>query len=242
MARTKKDVVDYFPHDAGASQGDTLTVLQGRYGNDGYAFWFKLLEKLASTEGHFIDLNNPMKLQVFSAKMGITEITTVEILNLLVEMQAIDKELWDSRLIWCQNLVNNLVEVYKNRKRNLPRKPNTNHSNPITTVVKELLGVEIPQSKVEYSRVYKKKYIKEKDKYGEFSNVLLTSEEYDKLLTRFGEKKLTHLIEDLSLGIKSKGYKYKDHYATILAWERRDTKQGTKSLPDTKTLKEEWQK
>ena len=57
MARTQKDTVDYFPHDADASAGDTLTVLEGQYANDGYAFWFKLLERLASSEGHFIDLS-----------------------------------------------------------------------------------------------------------------------------------------------------------------------------------------
>ncbi len=55
MARLQKDVVNYFPHDANACAGDTLTVLQSRFGNDGYAFWFKLLEKLSSTDGHCID-------------------------------------------------------------------------------------------------------------------------------------------------------------------------------------------
>ena len=79
---------------------------------------------------------------------------------------------------------------------------------------------------------------------GEFSNVLLTDEEYSKLLTRFDATKVDRLIEDLSLGIKSKGYKYKDHYATILNWERRDSTnpaaKGGKILPDTKTLKEAW--
>ncbi len=147
MSRKKRDVVDYFPHYTNACNGDTLTVLQSRYGNDGYAFWFKLLEKLAGTEGHCLDLSNPIKWQVFVAKMGISEITTVEMLNLLVEMQAIDKELWASKLIWCQNLVDNLADVYKNRRREIPKKP-------ITTVEKGITTVEMPQSRVEYSKGY----------------------------------------------------------------------------------------
>jgi len=133
MARTEKDVVSYFPHDADASTGDTLTVLQGRYGNNGYAFWFKLLEKLASTDGHFLDVSNPPKWQIFIAKMGVDEITTVEIMNILVEMEAIDKDLWCSKVIWCQKLVDNVADVYKNRRRETPRKPISTNSKEITT-------------------------------------------------------------------------------------------------------------
>jgi len=71
---------------------------------------------------------------------------------------------------------------------------------------------------------YQKTLIKRQ--YGEFNNVLLTDEEYTKLVNKFGEDKTKELLETLSSGIKSKGYKYLDHYATILNWERRDRKQN----------------
>ncbi len=61
-----------------------------------------------------------------------------------------------------------------------------------------------------------------KSPYGEFQNVLLSDSEMVKLLALFGEAGATELIESLSLGISSKGYKYKSHYATILNWARRD--------------------
>lgn len=65
-----------------------------------------------------------------------------------------------------------------------------------------------------------------KRKYGEFNNVLLTDEEYQKLKDKFGAG-LSDRIENLSIGIESKGYKYKNHYATILAWDKRDRKGGS---------------
>ena len=46
-------------------------------------------------------------------------------------------------------------------------------------------------------------------KYGEFQNIKLTQEQYDKLIIKFGEKNTPILIEELSTGIASKGYKYK---------------------------------
>ncbi len=143
MARIEKNIVSYFPHDATASSGDTLTILQNRFGNDGYAVWFKLLEKLASSEGHIIDCRNPMRWQLLVAYFGIDEITTVEIFKLLVEIEAIDKELWASRVIWCQKLVDNVAHVYTNRRREKPLKPVITDDKPITTTEK---SITTPQS------------------------------------------------------------------------------------------------
>ena len=58
----------------------------------------------------------------------------------------------------------------------------------------------------------------DKNIYGEFKNVKLTDEEYQKLKN----KKLLPYIEKLSSYIASKGKKYKSHYATILTWARKE--------------------
>jgi len=60
-----------------------------------------------------------------------------------------------------------------------------------------------------------------KRKYGEFQNVFLTDEEYQKLLAKFGSQ-TADKIETLSSALESKGYRYRSHYATILNWARRD--------------------
>lgn len=76
----------------------------------------------------------------------------------------------------------------------------------------------------EYSR--QKKYrkpedIKDKKTYGEFQNVFLTDNQLEKLKHRFGDE-LLDKIETLSVGIESKDYKYKNHYAALLSWDRRE--------------------
>ena len=74
--------------------------------------------------------------------------------------------------------------------------------------------------------VKKKKTAKKdipKKTYGEFNNVKLTDEDYEKLKEKFPDYE--DKIEALSIGIDSKGYKYKNHYSTILNWDRRDKKE-----------------
>ena len=66
---------------------------------------------------------------------------------------------------------------------------------------------------------------KEKEGYirhGKF--VLLKEEEYNKLVKQFGKELTEEKITDLNLGIGSKGYKVKDHYMTILSWDRLEKK------------------
>ena len=67
---------------------------------------------------------------------------------------------------------------------------------------------------------------------GEFKNVKLTQSEFDKLDKKFVDA--IERIETLSVYLKSKGDKYKSHYATILNWDRMERKRhGEKIKPKT---------
>jgi len=67
-----------------------------------------------------------------------------------------------------------------------------------------------------------------KNIYGEFKNVRLTDEEFEKLKIKFGESGTNQRIESLSEYMESKGKKYASHYATILTWERKNEKNPDK--------------
>ena len=63
--------------------------------------------------------------------------------------------------------------------------------------------------------------------YPEFPNVnKMTKEEHQRLIALFGEAGAKDRVENLSLYIASRGDKYKNHYATILAWDKRDRQGG----------------
>lgn len=121
MGRPKKNTVDYFPHKC--DSGKTIFILEQKFGNDGYAFWFKLLELLGKTENHVYDCRNPDDFEFLQAKTRLSEETTNKILDLLSDLKAIDRDLWKIKVIWVQNFVNNLSALYSNRRVELPSKP-----------------------------------------------------------------------------------------------------------------------
>lgn len=226
MARPQKQTVDYFPHFASASEGKTMFILQSRFGNDGYACWFKLLEILASSEGHSFNYTKPSDWQFLLAKMGVSADRLAEILGTLADLDAVDRQLYGHKIIWVEKFVDNLSDLYKRRKVDLPRKPVVSADiNPVSTDNNGVSTSGKPQSKVKNSIVKNTKSIPIKQKHGEFLNVLLTDDELQKLRDRLNQKTPV-LIEKLSTYIESTGRRYKSHYATILSWAQRDEKEA----------------
>lgn len=80
------------------------------------------------------------------------------------------------------------------------------------------------QSESESESEYKGDSAREKHKYGEYKNVLLTDDELEKLKAEYAD--YLDRIERLSSYIASTGKAYKSHYATIRNWARADAEKG----------------
>ena len=76
-----------------------------------------------------------------------------------------------------------------------------------------------------------------KHKYGEYNNVLLTDEELEKLKTEYSDYQ--ERIERLSSYVASTGKSYKNHYATIRNWARKDAE---KQKPTRQEIVPSWLK
>ena len=132
MGRPRKQTVDYFPHFT-SSDSKTKFILEQNWGNDGYAFWFKLLELLGRSDGHYYDCSKTADSKYLAALTRIDETTVKEILDTLADLGNIDPELWAERkVIWCQNFVDNLQDVYSKRTAVIPKKPFTEAEEPET--------------------------------------------------------------------------------------------------------------
>lgn len=129
MARPIKETVDYFPHFV--KGGRTVFILESKFGNDGYAFLFKLLEVLGENNGHYYDCTIPSNWAYLLAKTHCSEESVTTIIETLVELGKLDRQLWEERrILWYQGFVDNIASVYKMRHIEAPSKPSFRNEKP----------------------------------------------------------------------------------------------------------------
>ncbi|MBN1663412.1 MAG: DUF4373 domain-containing protein [Deltaproteobacteria bacterium] len=171
MSRPRKQTIDYFPHHC--QHGRILFILEKHFSNDGYAVFYKLLEQLGASEGHFLDFNQPDKWEYFTAITLLDEDIVTNILNKMSDIGVIDRELWQEKIVWAQFFVDDLEDVYSRRKIQKPDKPglmstktpfngNNDDINPTDANNNPVTCNINPQSKVKESK--EKKIKKEKNK------------------------------------------------------------------------------
>ena len=206
--RSRRDTAEYFPHQA--EHGKTLFIIMEKWKNDGYTAFYRLLEMLCKADGHYLSLRDGEDLIYASAYCRVSEEVLIEIVDLLVALKKVDRELWNqNRVVWYQGFVEGLAPLYRNRRRPLPGRPNFSEK---PSEFSDKLHVEPPvitcsytskQSKVQYSR---KRVTREMIELGfvtEDGLICITSESFCskdvavKRLTFFGvaKQKATQLIQ-----------------------------------------------
>jgi len=155
MARPSKQTAEYFPHFVADSR--TKFTLEHYWGNDGYAFWFKLLELLCRTDGQAYSCAEVENWEYLLAYTKVSDSTAEAILSKLAALGKVDKELWENhRMVWCDGLIKGLSSLYAKRTA-VPQKPSFRSENNATSVVSDtktgVSGAEMPQSKVKKREV-----------------------------------------------------------------------------------------
>ena len=226
MGRPQKQTAEYFPHFTGHSR--TIFILQEQWGNDGYAFWFKLLELLCERDGHYYEFNGTSNVMYLTSYMKVSQEMAEEILDALAEMGNIDKELWKSvRVIWCDGLLENLKALYAKRTIGAPEKPTVEefsgqkvHDRGVSDTETAVTEAETPPEKPKPKRKTKAEKEAEsranKIQYAEF--VYMTEEEHQKLLDKHGEQLTGRMIEILDNYKGSSNKTYANDYRAILNW------------------------
>ena len=211
MGRPQKQNAEYFPHYT--EKGKTMFILENQWGNDGYAFWYKLMEQLCVAQGHFYDFSMDENKVYMAACCRLPESQIEEIISTLAKLGEIDKELWEKgRIIWCQQLVDSLEPLYKKRTVSIPKKPVLGAKTTVTAQDDEMPGSQ-PEEKPKHKL---KKEQPPKKQYAEF--VFMRERDYEKLVEEYGEQRTRRMIEILDNYKGSKGKKYADDYRAILNW------------------------
>ncbi|NLU51576.1 MAG: DUF4373 domain-containing protein [Clostridiaceae bacterium] len=103
MARPRKEGLDYFPHDTDAVNDEKIEALRMLYGNDGYAFYFILLERIYRTNNAELNISDAETRQILSKKVAITEDKFNQILNSALKYELFDKEAYAQKGVLTSN-------------------------------------------------------------------------------------------------------------------------------------------
>lgn len=192
MAREQRKDVDYFPHEC--THGRKMHIIEARYGNNGYAAWFKLLEELGKANNHFIDISEEMTLMFLTSVFKLDEELTLKILSDLSKLDAIDSYLFDNfKVIYSHKFCESVKDAYRNRKGVMMEYEDIlqfiKQKNGQSSVSLEDSNVNITEviPKVKYSKVEEIKEEESKEKKIKEDNVLFEKE--PKKETRFNFKK-----------------------------------------------------
>ena len=220
MARPRKNIVTYFPHDCNHSR--TLYILDQKFGNDGYAFYFRLMELLGLTDGHSYDCSNKAEWRYLLTKTNVEENLANDIIALLIELGEINKGLWKlEKRIWWQPFVDLLEDAYSRRINAIPTMYNYISPKGVTANRNEVNvntnGINVnrnPQSKVKDSKVNKNR--------GEESRGSLSDEDLNELQIKYPKVTVNDSYDRFVNHHKSKGTYFADVEAGFDNWLKQD--------------------
>lgn len=213
-----KQGVDYFPLDTVLDA--KFELIEADFGIKGFGVVIKLLQKIYAEQGYYVELDKDIIL-VVAHRWGVNANFVSDIVARAVNVGIFDRNMFvKHKILTSEGIQRRYLKMTKKRALSGIRSEYSLvkvAQNPENADFQEENDVRNGQSKVKESK--KEKY---KKKYGELKNVELADEEYEKLAQGYGAAEADKYIDRLSLYIASKGDKYKSHYATILAWLRKD--------------------
>lgn len=158
MARPLKNGLDYFPHDVDASTDEKIEALRAIHQNDGYAFYFILLERIYRTNEGELDISDAETLQILARKVSVTPEKFKEILKTALKYDCFDNKEYEKRGVLTSRGIKKRINVViekrlymrENYKERVSDAETTQENNQETTP-------ETPQSKEKKSK--EKKHI-----------------------------------------------------------------------------------
>jgi len=233
MARPQKDGMDYFPHDSDAVNDEKIEALRVLYGNDGYAFYFILLERIYRTAEFELDISDAETIQILCRKVAVTQEQFDRMLETALKRKCFDRDAYEQRGVLTSSGIKKRASVVQEKRENMRSKykkvsdaettPETKVETPQRKgkgrlkeskeeeILKESKEEEILKESKEEEILKESKEEKStklkviKNVYGE--KVHLMESEYGKLIAQHGEAATLQMISILDNWYLTKGNK-----------------------------------
>ena len=163
MPRGLKNNVEFFYHRCAPNK--VVRLIKRKFGVIGYAFYYQLRELLGDAKHHNYVLKNELDWQDFLTIMEMDEDKANEIIEFLIKVEELDKNLWENeKRLYSQNFVDRLAPVYAKRKSEMPDKYSFRDGNVIYSTETPVSGSEIPKERQTYTQT-KRKTISKRTKF-----------------------------------------------------------------------------
>jgi hypothetical protein len=118
MGRPIKQGLDYFPHDTDASSDEKLESLRALYRNDGYAFYFIVLERIYRTNTGELYAGSDEEKKILAKKIGITLKKYETILKSCFKIKLLDeKKFRENGLLTSEGINKRFLQIQAERQR-----------------------------------------------------------------------------------------------------------------------------
>ncbi len=237
MGRRNKVGLEYFPVDTFFQHN--MRLIEAEFGMKGLGVIVKLWQRIYGEQGYYVELDEEAEL-LFANEANVGGSLVSEIVRAAIKRGIFHQGLYDKYKILTSHGIQTRYLTGASRRTRVEMEqrylllsaheiPKYVYINKENVYRNEKKACRNQQSKVKESKVKESKGESvEKHAHGKYKNVFLTDEELEDLKKRYPadyQKK----IERLSVGMEIKGYRYLNHYATILAWAEEDAekeKQG----------------
>ena len=201
-----------------------LLCLAGKQNNKGV---FLMNDKIAYTDKMLATIFRMKESTVQLALKTFEEFGMIELVDGVITIPNWNKHQSLEQLEVRKEYMRNYMADYRAKQKQIACKVNSKvNSKANVNTLEEDIDKELEEDK----DINNKK--PSKHKYGEYQNVLLTDNEYNKLYQDFGNAK--DLITYLDEYIEMKGYKAKSHYLAIRKWVVDAVARDSKKTVDSK--------
>jgi len=161
MARPQKEGMDYFPHDTDAVNDEKIEALRALYGNDGYAFYFILLERIYRTNNFELDVSNAETIQILARKVAVTTEKFKQMLDTALKWNCFDADAYRERSCLTSSGIKKRARVVVEKRKKMQKayrrqKAGVSEAETGEETGQET-GAETPQSKEKKSKAKKSK-------------------------------------------------------------------------------------
>jgi uncharacterized phage protein (TIGR02220 family) len=116
MARPYKTGLEYFPHDVDLSHDEKIEAIEALYGNDGYAMYCKLLERIYRNGGKLF-ISDAETMLILSRKCNISTIDLFKtMLNTMVKVGLFDENIFKATKALTSNGILKRVQMVENKR------------------------------------------------------------------------------------------------------------------------------